>query len=229
LLLVLATTVSRWLELKTLHWLLRYAQFALVIGLPIVFQPELRRALEQVGRNRLFVKPLASLPEQDAQRVIDAVVEAVVRLAHHRTGAIIVIERQTGLGDIAETGIAIDAVVSTELLINLFVPHTPLHDGAVILRGDRIVAAACFLPLTDNRDLDVQLGSRHRAAIGISEHSDALAVVVSEETGTISVAQNGKLIRQLDDAKLRDLLTRLLIPAEGAGAFAFLRQRNVSG
>lgn len=226
LVLVIATAVSRWLELKTLHWILGYAQVALVIGLPIVFQPELRRALEQVGRNRLWVKPFVSVPEQDMDRVIDAIVNAATRLAHNRMGAIIVIERETGLGDVTETGIPIDALVSTELLVNLFVPRTPLHDGAVIISGDRIVAGACFLPLTDRSDLDVQLGSRHRAAIGITEHSDAVAVVVAEETGAISVAHQGKLIRQLDDEMLRDLLHNFLDQEEAPSGFALFRQRR---
>lgn len=226
LVLVAATAVSRWLELKTLHWILGYAQVALLIGLPIVFQPELRRALEQVGRNRILIKPLLSMPEQDVHRVIDAIVNAATRLAHHRMGAIIVIERETGLGDVAETGIPIDAVVSSELLVNLFVPRTPLHDGAVIIRGDRIVAGACFLPLTDNPDLDIQLGSRHRAAIGITEHTDAVAVVVSEETGSISVAHQGKLIRQLDDEMLRDLLQTFLDQGEANTKFSLFRPRQ---
>ena len=229
ILLVLATTVSRLLKLDTLHWILQYAQVALVVGLPIVFQPELRRALEQVGRGRLLLRPLRTLPEPDVGRVIDAVVGAVSTLSRNRMGALIVIERETGLGDITETGIPLDSVLTVELLVNVFVPNTPLHDGAVIIRGDRIVAAGCFLPLTDSHNGETQLGSRHRAALGISEQSDAVVVVVSEETGAVSIAHNGKLIRQLDEVNLRNMLTTLLNGEEAPGGFHLFRQRSVSG
>ncbi|MFO7245876.1 MAG: diadenylate cyclase CdaA [Bacillota bacterium] len=227
-LLLLATAASRLLQLDTLHWILQYAQLGLVVGLPIVFQPELRRALEQVGRGSLLARPLRP-DEVDPSAVIDAVVSAAVTLSRNRTGALIVLERETGLNDIAETGIPLDSLVSTELLVNLFVPSTPLHDGAVIIRGDRIVAAGCFLPLTEARDLDSQIGSRHRAALGISEQSDAVTVVVSEETGAISIAHNGKLIRQLDDVKLRHMLTTMLGPERPPVTFNLFRQRSVSG
>lgn len=227
---VLGSAASRWLDLTTLQWLLQYAVVAMVVGLPIVFQPELRRALEQVGRGRVFARSLFTLPEREVTRVIAAVVDAATSLARSRTGAIIVVERETGLGDIGETGIPIDAVVSEELLVNLFVPHTPLHDGAVIIRGDRVLAAGCFLPLTESRELGVQVGSRHRAALGVSEHSDAVAVVVSEETGAVSVAQGGKLIRQLDEDNLRKTLATMLAARdEGPGAFALFRQRTSGG
>lgn len=208
LLLVLATAVSQWLQLKTLHWLLSSAQLALIVGLPIVFQPELRRALEQLGRGRLL--PALAPPDPDGERVIDAVTGAARVLSRNRVGALIVIERVTRLGDIAGTGIPIDALVSSELLVNLFIPRTPLHDGAAIIRGNRIVAAGCFLPLTENPDLEPQLGSRHRAAIGMSEHSDAVVLVVSEETGSVSLAQGGKLQRNLDGDTVREMLRALL-------------------
>lgn len=231
IILVLATTLSGWLQLHTLHWLLRYAQVGAIIALPIVFHPELRRALEQVGRGRLFASSAFAMQEQDIHRVLDSVVAAAARLARNRTGALIVLERNTGLNDIAETGIMLDAAVSTELLINLFEPQTPLHDGAVILRRDRVVAASCFLPLSDNPDLENAIGSRHRAAIGISEQSDAIALVVSEETGGIAVATEGKLIRHLDEEKLRDLLFNLLKPAwrGGNGPLTLLRPWSQHG
>lgn len=230
LLLVGATAVSRWLGLKTLHWLLQSVQLALLVGLPIVFQPELRRALEQVGRGGLLPRSPV-LPEEELERVIDAVAEAARLLSRNRIGAIIVLERGTRLGDIAATGIPVDGLVSAELLVNLFIPRTPLHDGAVIVRGQRIVAAGCFLPLTENPDLDVSLGSRHRAAIGISEHSDALALVVSEETGSVGLAHGGRLIRNLDEARLRDMLRTLLRGEAGApGGRAWLsRWRGMTG
>lgn len=213
LLLVVATAVSAWLRLEAVHWLLQSAQLALLVGLPIVFQPELRRALEQVGRGRLLSLGGAA-GEREVDRVIDAVVSAARVLSRNRVGAIIVIEGSTRLGDIAETGIPIDGLVSAELLVNLFIPRTPLHDGAAIVRGNRVLAAGCFLPLTDNPDVDVELGSRHRAAIGISEHSDAVAVVVSEETGSVGLASGGRLIRQLDEEKLRSMLQTLLGPEQ---------------
>lgn len=228
-LLVLATAISRLLKLDTLHWILQYAQLGLVVGLPIVFQPELRRALEQVGRGRLLARSLRGMHEGDPAAIIDAVVSAAVNLSRNRTGALIVLERETGLNDIAETGIPLDSLVSMELLVNLFVPSTPLHDGAVIVRGDRIVAAGCFLPLTEMRDLDSQIGTRHRAALGISEQSDAVTVVVSEETGGISIAHGGKLIRQLDDVKLRHMLTTMLNGETPPVGFNLFRQRSVSG
>lgn len=228
-LLVLATAISRLLKLDTLHWILQYAQLGLVVGLPIVFQPELRRALEQVGRGRLLARSLRGMHEGDPAAIIDAVVSAAVNLSRNRTGALIVLERETGLNDIAETGIPLDSLVSMELLVNLFVPSTPLHDGAVIVRGDRIVAAGCFLPLTELRDLDSQIGTRHRAALGISEQSDAVTVVVSEETGGISIAHGGKLIRQLDDVKLRHMLTTMLNGETPPVGFNLFRQRSVSG
>src|SRR5690606_38763288 len=183
---------------------------------------------EQVGRGSLLARPLRP-DEVDPSAVIDAVVSAAVTLSRNRTGALIVLERETGLNDIAETGIPLDSLVSVELLVNLFVPSTPLHDGAVILRGDRIVAAGCFLPLTETRDLDHQVGTRHRAALGVSEQSDAVTVVVSEETGGIAIAHSGKLIRQLDDVKLRHMLTTLLNGDPPALGLNLFRQRSVSG
>lgn len=211
---LLATPVSRWLRLETLHWLLGYAQIALIVGIPILFQPELRRALEQVGQGGLFRRTVPYTPaDQDAGEVVDIVADAVRILSRNRTGAIIVLERKTGLSDVAETGILVDAAVSKELLVNLFVPRTPLHDGAVIISGQRIVAAGSFLPLTEQA-LDISMGSRHRAAVGISEHSDAVAVVVSEETGVLSIAHGGKLRHKLDDDNFRATLTNLMAPPE---------------
>lgn len=224
---LVATPVSRWLRLETLHWLLGYAQIALLVGIPILFQPELRRALEQVGQGGLFRRSLSYLgQEPDVSQVIQVVADAARTMSRNRTGAIIVIERTTALGDVAETGIPIDGLVSKELLINLFLPRTPLHDGAVIIRDDRVVAAGCFLPLTE-QPLDVSLGSRHRAAVGISEHSDAVAVVVSEETGAISIAHGGKLIQKLAEDALRARLTDLLTPAAEGNQRTFrFGQRN---
>lgn len=211
-LLLLAVPVSSWLRLNTTHMILRDIQAALVVALPIVFQPELRRALEQLGQGRFFSEGLLTREEVDMNRVIDEIARAVDHLSRSRTGALFVLERQTGLAEYAATGTPIGAMVSAPLLENLFVPNTPLHDGACIIRGDRVVAAAAFLPLTDSAQPGSELGSRHRAAIGISEQSDAVAVAVSEETGWISVAVEGRLYRRLEDRALREMLVRFLRP-----------------
>ena len=208
--LLIATTVSQWLKLYTINWILVNIRTVLLVALPVVFQPELRRALEQIGRGRLINRPFIMIDAEDIGRVIDEVVKAADVMSKQRTGALLVIERDTRLGDFIETGIKIDGRVSAEMLINIFVPTTPLHDGAVIIRGDRIMAAASFLPLTDATNLSIELGSRHRAALGISEQSDAVAVVVSEETGSISLANAGKIIRYIEPGALREMLAALL-------------------
>ncbi|HCW50630.1 MAG TPA: TIGR00159 family protein [Clostridiales bacterium] len=207
--LLLAGVAARLLELTTVIYILDYVQMALIVAVPVVFQPELRRALEQLGRGRLFA-PAVTLPEAELAKVIDDIATACDVLGRNKIGALIVVERETGLKDIAETGTAIDGLVSSAFLINIFVPNAPLHDGAVIIRGNRVAAAGCFLPLSENPDLSRELGTRHRAAVGMTEQSDALVVVVSEETGWISLASAGKLIRHLDDATLREMLENLM-------------------
>ena len=144
--------------------------------------------------------------------VVHEILRAVEQLGKNKVGALIVLERDTGLNDYVETGIRIEGMVSAEFLINIFIPNTPLHDGAVIVRGNRVLAAGCFLPLTEAQGLSTELGSRHRSALGITEHSDAIVVVVSEETGTVSLANAGKLIRHLDTKTLEEMLTALLKP-----------------
>ncbi|MGB9866373.1 MAG: diadenylate cyclase CdaA [Bacillota bacterium] len=208
--LLIATSVSQWLKLYTINWLLVNLRNMLFVALPVVFQPELRRALEQVGRGRFFSVQFPVMGEEDVGRVIEELVKAVMRLSRNNIGGLIVVERETGLNDYIETGIRLEALVTAEMIQNIFVPNTPLHDGAVIIRGDRIMAAACFLPLTEAPNLGVEVGSRHRAALGITEHSDAIAIVVSEETSMISLANGGKLIRHLDEKTLRQMLTSLL-------------------
>lgn len=216
--LLIATTVSGWFHLYTINWLMRQAQVMLIVALPIVFQPELRRALEHLGRGRLFARSLRFMGEEEVKKVIKEITRAVELMAKNKTGALIVIERETGLKEVAETGTKIDGVVSAEFLVNIFVPKTPLHDGAVIIRGDRIVAAGCFLPMTENQEVERELGARHRSAMGITEHSDALAVVVSEQTGGISLGNAGKLIRHLDPKTLAELLQSNLVPRSTIGA-----------
>lgn len=223
--LLIASNLSRYLHLYTIHWMLQNAWTVLFVALPVVFQPELRRALEQLGRGKFFARPLSSLGEEARNRMIGEVVRGVEALARDRVGTLLVIERETGLNDYVETGIKIDGVVSSEFLINLFIPKSPLHDGAAIIRGDRVLAAGCFLPLSENPHLSKQLGTRHRAAVGITEQSDALAVVVSEETGTISLAEEGRLIRYLDEKTLREWLAKCL---QGPAAMNFKTWRSAT-
>lgn len=204
--LLVAATVSDWLRLYTINWILESIRTMVVVAIPVVFQPELRRALERLGRGKLFGRPLVLLGEEDALRIINEIIRSLVVMSKNKIGALIVIEREAGITDYIETGVRLDSVISGELLTNLFSPNSPLHDGAVIIRGDRVAAAGCFLPLTESPGIDTELGTRHRAAIGVSEASDALVLVVSEETGVISAAYEGKLTRYLDEKTLREFL-----------------------
>ena len=188
-------------QLNTILWIMKNTISVGVIAVIIIFQPEFRRALEQLGRKN-FVSSLFSTDEEKRMRKIDKRVlneiqKAVYAMSEVKTGALIVIEQEVRLGDYERTGIAIDAEVSSQLLINIFEHNTPLHDGAVLIRDNRIVSATCYLPLSDNMDISKALGTRHRAAIGVSEVSDSITVIVSEETGAVSVAHNGRIIRNL--------------------------------
>jgi len=200
---------SELLGLNAVTWILNQFWAVVFVALAVIFQPELRRFLEQLGRGRIFSRS-SSMDVGDLAHLIDEVVAASVTCAKTRTGMLIVIERETGLADYAENGIHLDAEVSRQLLTNIFVKDTPLHDGATIIQHGRVAAAACFLPLSDNPYISLALGTRHRAGIGLSEVSDALIIIVSEETGAISVAQEGKLIRQLDEKGLRELMAESL-------------------
>jgi diadenylate cyclase len=208
---LVATMLSSVLHLQALNWLLNKIITIGLFAIPVVFQPELRRALEQLGRGGFFSFSFGTSDAPDMRQVVAEVVKAAQVLAKNRIGALIVIERSTGLSEYIETGTAIEALVSAELLIHTFIPGTPLHDGAVIVRGARLVAAGCFLPLTDDTRLDKQLGTRHRAGIGITEQSDAVAVIVSEETGQISVAVDGTLRRNLGEHALHETLEHLVV------------------
>ena len=223
--LLFVTWLSDILKLNTIFMILRNTAQLGVIALLIVFQPELRKALEQIGRGRIFEKVAFSQNDVNISEVIDNIVEAVQNLSNAQIGALIVIERKTGLNDVVETGTKLDAHLTRELLENIFVPNTPLHDGAVIIRESKIVAAGCFLPLTENPNLSRQLGTRHRAALGISEVSDALTIIVSEETGVISLASDGKLTRYLDGKGLRDILEKVYTKEKEAKPFNLKKWR----
>ena len=202
LVLLVFMVICRYLNLHVISWLLEKSMTVILVALPVVFQPELRRALEQIGRGKLFHKT-SELDEQEFEDILDSVAHATKIMSKNKVGALMVFERSTGLEDRIETGVAVDGIVSSGLIQNIFVKDTPLHDGAVIIRGKRIIAACCLLPLTENRNLSQELGTRHRAAIGLSEQSDAIVLVVSEETGAVSIARNGELMRYLtvDDVK----------------------------
>lgn len=203
--LVVVTQLSQWLQLSTLNYILRNTMQVGVVALLVVFQPELRRALEKVGRVSLL-----TTSKEDIENIVNEIANAAGALSSEKTGALVVIERETKIGDIISTGTKLEADLSAELLVNLFVPKTPLHDGAVIVRDGRIVSAACILPLTQNNRLSRELGTRHRAAIGVSEVSDAVVVVVSEETGKISVALDGVITRNLTVETLKKALYKTL-------------------
>ena len=204
------TLVCNALELHVISWLLQKAVTLIFVALPIVFQPELRRALEHLGRGRFLANP-AVLDDVQAQHVVHELVRAVRTLASTKTGALLVIERNMGLNDICARGVQIDALITADFLLNVFIPNTPLHDGAAVIRGNRLIAAPCVLPLTE-RSFSTELGTRHRAAIGLSEQCDALIVVVSEETGTISVAEEGRIVRHLDAEGLKKILMPVFAP-----------------
>ena len=216
LVLVILYWASLWLNLQTLNWLLRTFLPFVVFGIIVVFQAEIRKVLAHLGKTPFF----GAFTERRQDEVIDEVVLATTTLASQRTGGLIVVEREMGLRSYIETGIAMDALVTYDLLISVFNPGTPLHDGAVILQGNRLAAAACFLPLTVNPELSRALGSRHRAAIGVTEDTDALAIVVSEETGTISLVQDGAIRRGLDGPALKQALFVALGVAESREAAA---------
>ena len=205
LLLLLIVGASNLLGLTALNWLLMAVLKNGALVLVILFQPELRKALEQMGRGAIIDKKRREVPD-DQEHIITEIIQCLTDLSRRRVGALIVFERKTGLKDVIETGISIDAEISAALLENIFEPNTPLHDGAVVIRGPRVMAGACILTLTEGRGISHELGTRHRAAIGISETTDALVLIVSEETGIISMARGGKLTRHLDSKSLQEIL-----------------------
>jgi len=205
------------LRINAVSWLLGQIISMGFLVIVIVFQPEMRRALEQLGRSKILRKlfGISSKPqnEERVEQHVSEIVRALSNMSRKRIGALIVFERQTGLGDVIETGTRVDAEISAPLIENIFEPNTPLHDGAMIVCARRITAAACILQLTDDNTISRELGTRHRAAIGITETTDAVSLIVSEETGIISMAREGKLTRHLDAKSLTILLTELFAPA----------------
>jgi len=193
------------LKLQTLKWLTDQVILWGFLAIIILFQPELRRALEQLGRGNIFSRSSRS-EEEVLSESIDAIIQSVNYMAKRRIGAIITIERETGIGEYAETGIPINGRLTHQLLTNIFTPNTPLHDGAVIIQGGTIVAAACYLPLSESPLISKDLGTRHRASVGISEVTDALTIIVSEETGNVSGTKNGELKRDMNEEELRAYL-----------------------
>ena len=209
----LATFGSYVLNLYTLHYILSNMLQVGLIALVVIFQPELRRALEHLGRSKITTV-FSQVDKDEAKQMIGEFVRAIESMSASRTGALIVIERETLLNDIVETGTIIDARVSEQMIGNIFYEGSPLHDGALIVRGDRLYAAGCVLPLTQNKGLNKELGTRHRAGIGITENSDALTLIVSEETGVVSIAQDGKLTRFLDMKTVEKMLLNIYLENE---------------
>ncbi len=209
-LLLILVGISNLVGLTALNWLLMAVINNGPIVLVILFQPEIRKALEQIGRGtRINVRRDEAV--EDANKLIDEIIRCLLSLSRRRVGALIVFENKTGLKDIIENGIMLDSKISAGLLENIFEPNTPLHDGAVVIRGDRIMSAASFLTLTD-ASISHDLGTRHRAALGVSETTDATVLIVSEETGIISMAKSGKLMRHLDQKTLRNVLEAMYMP-----------------
>ena len=216
--LMIVTLVSSLLELHVISWLLQKTVTLLFVALPIVFQPELRRALERLGQGR-FLGLDQYLDVEEANSLTNEIDKAVFNMADKKIGALLVIEKNVGINEIIDTGIKIEGLITTEFLMNVFIPNTPLHDGAAVIRGKRLVAAGCYLPLTENRSLSSELGTRHRAAIGLSEQCDAVIIIVSEETGVVSVAENGRIERYMTHDSLRQRIRPLFVKEKSSIKF----------
>ncbi len=210
LVILLVRVASDFFGLTTLSWMMQQVITYGFLAIIIIFQPELRRALEQLGRGKFFSR--STNPDDNGQeKTVEAILKAAEYMAKRRIGALISIERETGMSDYIETGIALNSQISSELLINIFIPNTPLHDGAVIIQKNNVAAAACYLPLSESPFISKELGTRHRAALGISEVTDSITVVVSEETGAVSLTRNGELHRDLKAEELKEVLSNELL------------------
>ena len=232
---ILAFAVMAWiLKLYTILWILEKTALIATTAIVIIFQPELRKALEQLGSKNLISGIFSfegNRPSDSAftEKTISELVRASVELGKAKTGALMVIEREVSLKDIERTGIEIDGVVTSQLLINIFEHNTPLHDGAVVIRGNRVVAATCYLPLSDNTSISKDLGTRHRAAVGVSEVSDSLTIIVSEETGSVSTAYKGQIEHDIDADHLRTQLKLLQNRHREPGKFELIKRRFKNG
>ncbi len=209
--LIAVMVLSNLLGLYALHWILVTTMQFGVFALIVIFQPELRRGLEYVGRTKFLKPQFATMDKDKIKSTTTAIVKAIEYFSVNKIGALIVMERETALTDFAETGIIVDSDVSPEVLENIFYEGAPLHDGAAIIRGSKVYAAGCVLPLTKNKDLDTEIGTRHRAGIGITEISDAVVIIVSEETGIISTSSDGKLTRFLDTKTVEKILLNIYL------------------
>ncbi|KON85758.1 membrane protein [Sporosarcina globispora] len=207
---ILVKVASDKFHLQTLGWMMEQVLLWGFLAIIIIFQPELRRALEQLGRGRFFSRT-ANQEEENQEKLVESIAKAVDYMAKRRIGALISVERETGMNDYIETGIQLDSKISSELLINIFIPNTPLHDGAVIIQRNCVAAAACYLPLSESPFISKELGTRHRAALGISEVTDSITIIVSEETGSISLTKNGELHRDLKAEAFKDMLSNELL------------------
>lgn len=210
---VIVRILGGFLGFSTLSWMMEQALTWGFLAIIIIFQPELRRALEQLGRGKFFSRSGAQ-EEVESEKMVEAIVKATNYMAKRRIGALISVEKETGMSDYIETGIGLNSEISSELLINIFIPNTPLHDGAVIIQRNNIAAAACYLPLSESPFISKELGTRHRAALGISEVTDSLTIVVSEETGAVSLTKNGELHRDLTPEQFKEMLGAELLDSE---------------
>lgn len=214
LIIFIFSKIAQGLRLYTVNWLISNIFTAGMILIVVVFQPELRRLFEKLGKTNNIFKSLSKFKDNIVDYKIDDIIGAVASLSRQKIGALIVIEQENGLKDIVETGTSLGAEISSELLISLFFPKSPLHDGAVVIKEDKILAAGCFLPLSENYTISKELGTRHRAGIGMSEKSDAFIIIVSEETGVISTVHNNQLSRNIDPETLREILNKLYLDEE---------------
>ena len=231
-LLFLCSIASQLLSLTTLSWLLDsiLTSGSIIIVLFILFQPEIRRVLEKLGRSgKRLGKAWFDASAMKSNDLVRDMHAAILSLSHRRVGALIVFEQKTGLGDIVGTGTRIDGILSGALIENIFEPNTPLHDGAVIVRGSAIIAAGCFLPLSDDLSVSRELGTRHRAALGVSTVSDCVTIIVSEETGAISIARDGKLVRYIDSKALNNILESLFLQAGNTASFGWSKRKPTEG
>lgn len=218
--LMFTLVISKWSGLYTVDWLVTSFWTQIVIALIILFQPEMRKALARIGQTPFA----ARMSELEEQKTIEDIIKACVSLSNKRIGAIIVMERKNELKEIVEMGIQMDAKVSKEIITSTFLPYSPIHDGAIVVSGSRILAAGCFLPLTINQNVNKVLGTRHRAALGVTEESDAVVIVISEETGAITVTMGGKMTRELDASSLRKVLTRTFVKKKEKEKYTIMKK-----